>query len=179
MIKKSVVTVGLLAGFACLVFVPSVLYAQDVTSLSSSQLEEVKSNCVATQNILSKLQKRDAVSRINRGRAYDLLVRQIIAFDDRLSYNKIDLPKVQQLGSDYQTGVDRFRELYYTYDNFLTEAIKADCKSTPQEFYGIIQSVRSARNSVGAQVTKLGEIAASYRAEVVKYQNTLKDGSAQ
>ncbi|MGD8373245.1 MAG: hypothetical protein PVI21_00075 [Candidatus Woesebacteria bacterium] len=165
--------------FVSALFAPIAAYAQDVTWLSGNQLEEVKSNCIATQNVLSKLQKRDAVSRINRGRAYDLLARQIIAFDDRLSYNKIDLPKVQQLGSDYQKGVDSFRELYYTYDNLLTDAIKMDCKATPQEFYNIIQSARTARSSIGVQIAKLEDVTTAYRAEIVKYQNTLQNGVSQ
>lgn len=178
MIKSKIVKIGLFVGMALLFLVPVALQAQDVR-LSSGQLEEIKSNCVSTQLLLSKLQKRDAVSRINRGRAYDLLVRQIVAFDTRLNYNKVELPMVQQMGTDIQTGVDKFRELYYTYDEVLSYAIKMDCKAAPQEFYDTIQTTRTDRTALGLQVTKLEDLTALYRAEVVKYQDTFKTGSAQ
>jgi hypothetical protein len=148
-------------------------------NLFGQQLQQVRQNCTGTQLILRQLQKRDAVSRINRGRAYDQLLRQLSALESRLTYNNISLPQLVQTHVDLQGHVELFRTAYIAYDERLGEAIKIDCKQQPNEFYQSIIEARSARDQVGTQVTRLEQSALLYRQELIGYQFSLPASALQ
>jgi hypothetical protein len=157
---------------AVLIIAP--LVAQKGNALSDSQLSIVGQNCSGIQLSLQELQKRDAVSRINRGRAYDQLLREVTSFNSRLDYNKINLPQLVQISNDLQTNVDGFRSAYSRYDEQLDNAIKSKCKDDPLGFYNTIVKARNQREIVGAAVTTLENLEGQYKDELVRYQDTLK-----
>src|SRR6266550_2796150 len=82
------------------------LHAQSAEAPSD---DLIKSKCSNSQFALQQIEKRDAVSRINRGRSYDQMLRQVSAFNSRFAYNKISSPDLIQLTSDIQGAVDAFR----------------------------------------------------------------------
>ena len=145
------------------------LHAQSA-DISSDKLDIVRSQCSSSQFALQQIEKRDAVSRINRGRDYDQMLRQVSAFNSRFAYNKISSPDLIQLTANIQSAVDAFRANYDTYDTDLSDAMKIDCKQKPADYYNMIVKARDDRNSVGDQVTKIADLMSQYRAAIVSYQ---------
>lgn len=170
--KRCMRTVLALVTFAGILCVPLTAAAESM-ALPQAQVDVIRQNCTTAQQTLTELEKRDAVARINRGRAYDMMVQQISAFNSRLAYNKVSLPQMVQLASDLQSHIDHFRNLYTAYDSLLTSAIKMNCKDKPNDFYASVVQARDQRAAVGEEVAQLEHLSAQYRTEIVNYQNTL------
>jgi len=142
--------------------------------IPQDKLNIIQQRCTNSQFILQQIEKRDAVSRINRGRAYDQMLRQISALNSRFAYNKISSPDLIQLTAQLQAAVDKFRANYDRYDSDLTDAMRIDCKAKPADYYNIINQARSDRTSVGDEVKAVGGLMTEYREAVVKYKDTLQ-----
>lgn len=165
--------VGLVAVFATSFGVQVAGFAQASVSLGDDKLETIRTRCSNSQFALQQIEKRDAVSRINRGRDYDQMLRQISAFNSRFAYNKINMPDLVQTSSDLQNAVNDFRASYDTYDNDIASALKVNCKQDPSQYYGYIVQARTDRAVIGEKVKLINELTAKYRAAIVAYQETL------
>ena len=170
--KRCLRAVLALVTFVGILGVPLMAAAESMM-LPQAQIDVIRQNCTTAQQTLSQLEKRDAVARINRGRAYDVMVQQVSAFNSRLAYNKVSLPQMVQLTNDLQSHIDHFRNEYTAYDNTLTSAIRINCKDKPSDFYTFVTQARDQRAAVGEEVTQLERLSAQYRTELVNYQNTL------
>ncbi len=144
------------------------------TDVSSDMLDMIRSRCSNSQFALQEIQKRDAVSRINRGRDYDQMLRQISAFNSRFTYNKINTPDLIDLTTQLQGAVDTFRSNYDHYDTDLSDALRVDCKQKPADYYAVIVKARDDRNAVGDQVTKIVDLMNQYRGAIAKYRETVE-----
>ncbi|HKX24350.1 MAG TPA: hypothetical protein VJM46_03860 [Candidatus Saccharimonadales bacterium] len=143
-------------------------------SLSDEMLDTIRARCSNSQFALQQIEKRDAVSRINRGRAYDQMLRQLSAFNSRFAYNKISSPDLLQYTTELQDAVNAFRSSYDRYDTDIANALKVNCKEKPSDYYAVIVKSREDRNTVGAQVRKIEELIGKYREAIVKYGEDLK-----
>ena len=152
----------------------AVVSAQSDSDMTSDKLELVKTRCSSSQFALQQIEKRDAVSRINRGRAYDQMLRQVSSFNSRFTYNKISAPDLVQLTSDLQTAVDTFRANYDKYDTDISDALKIDCKQKPADYYNMILKARDDRAAVGDEVNKIVDLMAQYRTAIVTYQDKVQ-----
>ncbi len=159
------------------------VYAQSSALLPPEQLEAIRSRCSSAQISIQQLQKRDAVSRINRGRAYDQLMNQIAAFNSRLAYNNINISELITISKELKTHVDQFRTISdQMYLEHLGNAIKLDCKNKPTEFYALIVKAREDRDRVVGEVDKIDQLMALYRERLMIYRSTLSPtdkGAAQ
>jgi hypothetical protein len=142
------------------------------TDLSEDMLDTIRARCSNSQFALQQIEKRDAVSRINRGRAYDQILRQVSAFNSRFTYNKTNTPDLIDLTTQLQSAVDAFRTSYDRYDTDISEAMKVDCKLKPADYYGVILKARDDRNTVGEQVTKIVDLMNQYRDAIIRYRET-------
>lgn len=156
-----------------LLFQPVFVSAQ---ALSPQQLSHISSRCASAQISLQQLQKRDAVSRINRGRAYDQLMAQISAMNSRLAFNKISISsELVPLSGELQTHIDRFRKVTdKEYLDHLVTLSKFNCRDKPLEFYQQLIVVREDRNRVVAEVAKIDELIGRYREVLAGYQAQLR-----
>lgn len=152
----------------------AVVRAQSDADMTPDKLELIKSRCSSSQFALQQIEKRDAVSRINRGRAYDQVLRQVSAFNSRFAYNKISSPDLIQITSDLQSAVDTFRADFDKYDTDLSDAMKVDCKQKPADYYAMILKARDDRSAVGDQVATVTTLIAQYRAAIVNYQDKVQ-----
>jgi len=143
-------------------------------TLSDEMLDTIRARCSNSQFALQQIEKRDAVSRINRGRAYDQMLRQLSAFNSRFAYNKISSPDLIQYTTELQDAINSFRSSYDKYDTDIANALKVNCKEKPSEYYAVIVKAREDRNTVGAQVSKIEELIGKYREAIVKYGEGLK-----
>ena len=165
--------IGVLAGVFAMAFGLSLAVSAQ-SDITADRLEIIKSRCTNSQFALQQIQKRDAVSRINRGRSYDQLLRQVSAFNGRFAYNRINAPDLVQITADIQSAVDIFRANYDRYDTDLSDAQKIDCKQKPADYYITILRSRDDRKTVGDQVTRIAELMARYRATIVNYEGTVQ-----
>lgn len=161
---------GLLCVLLAAVLLPSTVLAEDITAEKQSLIRQ---NCSASQFVLDQLQKRDAVSRINRGRSYDQLTKQIAALNNRFAVNKVSVPDIAQVSGDIQASIERFRADYDHYYDEISNALKLDCKTQPVDFYQLIQHARDDRTSIGNEVVKIDELLGKYRAALLHYQESL------
>lgn len=163
---------GLIATCVAVFGVNAAVLAED--DIPQDKLNAIQQRCTSSQFILQQIEKRDAVSRINRGRAYDQMLRQISALNSRFAYNKISSPDLIQLTAQLQAAVDKFRANYDRYDSDLTDAMRIDCKAKPVEYYNMINQARNDRSSVGDEVKAVGGLMTEYREAVLKYKDTLQ-----
>jgi hypothetical protein len=146
----------------------------ETPEIPQAKLDIIQQRCTSSQFSLQQIEKREAVSRINRGRAYDQMMRQISAMNSRFAYNKISSPDLIQLSSDLQTAVDKFRANYDHYDSDLTDAMRLDCKAKPADYYNLITQARDDRGSVGSQVDAINDLMQKYRDALLKYKDTVQ-----
>jgi LPS O-antigen subunit length determinant protein (WzzB/FepE family) len=160
--------IGFAAVFALVLGASAVISAQ--TDLSSGLLDTIRSRCSNSQFALQQIEKRDAVSRINRGRAYDQMLRQVSALNSRFAYNKVSSPDLIQITTDLQQGVDAFRASYDRYDTDIADALKVNCKDKPADYYNVILKARTDRTAVGGQVSGINDLMKQYRDAILRYR---------
>lgn len=165
--------VALVVVFAASLGVAALAKAQP-DALSQEKLSTIRNRCSNSQFALQQIEKRDAVSRINRGRAYDQLLRQISAFNSRFAYNKISSPDLIQTTSQLQDTVNAFRTHYDRYDTDVTDALKINCKDKPAEYYNAIIRAREDRNAVDEQVAKINDLISQYRQAIIAYKDRVE-----
>lgn len=153
--------IGLGASFVLALGAGSAVLAQ--TDLSNDMLNAIRSRCSSSQFAVRQIEKRDAVSRINRGRDYDQTLRQVSAMNSRFAYNKVNAPDLIQITTDLQQAVDAFRSNYDRYDTDLTNALQINCKDKPADYYNMIEKARSDRAAVGDQVNHIVDLMKQYR----------------
>lgn len=154
---------------------PAIVQAQ--SALGDEKKALITASCTSAQLNLQQLQKRDAVSRINRGRAYDQMLQQIKAFQSRLAYNKMSAPDINAHAASMQSQVDQFRAAYIRYDEAVSGAIKINCKEKPGDFYAFIEKAREDRSTLGAKVGDIDTLMGNYRDAVRVLQRSLPGGS--
>ncbi len=142
------------------------------SDLNADMLDTIRSRCSNSQFALQQIEKRDAVSRINRGRAYDQMLRQVSALNSRFAYNKVNSSDLIDLTTQLQSAVDGFRASYDRYDTDISDAMKIDCKVKPADYYAVIIKARDDRNIVGDQVNKIVDLLNQYRSAITKYRET-------
>jgi hypothetical protein len=135
----------------------SVIAAPDQTAIVA--------NCRTAQSILGQVEKTDAVSRINRGRAYSNVLDLFFAMNARLASNKIAAPHLAELTSEFEAKLAAFRDDYDRYDDSLMNAVEIDCAARPVEFYERLTSAREQRNLVAKDVEELNQLINDYRDE--------------
>ncbi|MGH7196831.1 MAG: hypothetical protein ACREGJ_03670 [Candidatus Saccharimonadales bacterium] len=159
-----------------LLLVPVAVNAENATSPERAAL--IHDNCTNLKRLLQQQQRRDLVSRNNRGRGYESLVTQLEAFSDRLHYNKINADRHDRLLVDLKATVDRFRNAYLHYDATLTALIQADCQAKPADFGVLLDQTRSARQAIGNEVTKAEELTIEYRKAVTDLRTQIEQLNA-
>ena len=167
------ILIGFVAVFVASFGAQAVGFAQASVSLPDDKLETIRTRCSNSQFALQQIEKRDAVSRINRGRDYDQMLRQISAFNSRFAYNKINMPDLVQISSDLQAAINEFRASYDTYDNDIASALKVNCKEDPSQYYGYIVQARTDRATIGDKVKTINGLIEKYRDVVTAYQEKL------
>jgi len=150
-----------------LIVLSALLASTFATSKALAMPDEqvIVANCRNAQSIMSQLEKADAVLRINRGRLYDDTLNLLYAMNARLSSNHVNAPRLAQITSNFETLSNTFRNDYSHYDDFLANAINVDCVANPVEFYNELDTARTNRAKVAADVTALDQLINDYRTE--------------
>lgn len=139
-------------------------------SLSDTQLNAIRTNCLNAQINLQHVQESDKLTRINLGNRYETMLRLMTNFNSRVAQNKVDAPDLITIASDYQKKWDAFRTDYTTYYDGLTALMLLDCRNQPTSFYDQMSALRAERNGLADSVKQFGTLLDQYQQGV----NTVK-----
>ena len=133
----------------------------------------ITANCRVAQQLLSQIEKADAVSRINRGRTYNSTLDLLFAMNARLSSNRIAAPHLTELTSDFQNQLTTWRNNYDHYDDALAAAVDINCTAKPADFYNQLVNARDQRQTLNENVKNLNQTINDYKTELAKVTREL------
>lgn len=132
----------------------------------------VKERCDLIKKALEQQRRRDLVSRINRGRAYQDLIDQMDALTNRVKNSQLNTTPFAAQLSEIKGGFDGFRASYTTYDEGLGLLLQTDCSAS--EFLVQLDKTRQLRKDIGAWVSKIETSSLRQREIIVNLQNELE-----
>ena len=132
-------------------------------ALAMPDFAAISAHCRDAQNLMSQLEKVDAVQRINRGRLYTDTLNLLFAMNARLSANHLVATDLAQITSDFANGFSTFRDDYDRYDDSLNNAINVDCANNPQTFYDQLTVARGQRAQLAADIANLDQLLKNYQ----------------
>ena len=153
--------IGLIAIVIAAVLVPPFVQAEG--SLTDSQLETIRTNCVDAQISMQHVQEADRSTRINRGYRYEAILKLMTSFNSRVAENKINAPELITIASDYQKAWSSFRTEYSAYDDAITKLIQMDCRNQPTTFSDRLGLLYSKRESLNARVKEFDGLLDKYQ----------------
>lgn len=140
----------------------------------------IKAQCVQAQDTLTKFQLSELVTRLDRGRYYEELLRQMAAMNSRFVAHKMDGAELIQTTKDLQSTVDNFRETYdRRYDKALLAAAHIDCRAKPAEFYNQLSKAREERAVMAVYVVEASKVLQRYQELLTKVQADLAAKAAE
>jgi len=147
-------------------FTAQTAHAQS-TSLTTEQIDNIRSNCTSIKSTLNQLHASDALLRVNRGQVYESMASKLMdSFNSRLGNNRLDAKATSAVTSSYRTALDSFRNDYKAYEEKLSSAIRINCLNEPESFYNTIEQARENRAKVHDDVMKLHRYIDDYRSAV-------------
>lgn len=148
-------------------FVGALLFVNPVQAdekLTPDQLTKIKSNCTTIKTSVSQLHSSDALLRVNRGQLYVSMANNLMDnFNSRLASNGLDNKAMTTVTASYRTAFDKFFNDYIAYEQKLSDALRIDCQSNPQEFHDALLAARELRFTVHDDVQKLHRSIDDYR----------------
>lgn len=176
--KFTIFCVAMAIAICCMSF-PKVS-AQNET-ISDQQSEQIRSNCVATKNILNQLHASDGLLRVNRGQVYESMLTKLIdRFNSRLSSNSFGNTSLVLTAGYYKDALDKFRSDYKIYEEQLSATLSIDCSRQPANFYYAVVSAREKRIQVHSDVLILNNYIDRYKLDVLQFEqdyNFVADGA--
>lgn len=156
-----------------LIFIAVLLAALPLVARAAPDPGLVAERCDLVKSVLTQQRKRDLVSRINRGRAYQNAITQQQALISRMRNNQLNADSYASQASGIQAGVDRFRNAYTQYDDAMGALLQIDCAQKPNDFINQLEKVRTLRGAVGEQVTATETAMNEFREHVVTLQSEI------
>lgn len=149
----------LLASLAILLFSPVILAEPD-----DEIYQNVSLNCEIIKLRLKQVQINDSLTRVNYGQAYESVIEKVLTpANTRLVANRYDASELVSSTTQFNNGLQSFRENYRNYKNKLDELSLVDCKNNPVEFYTKLEVVRLARTNLGQQLEALNQQIEGYK----------------
>lgn len=141
--------------------------AQSQTVLTSEQEEQIKANCTSIKGSLNQLHASDAVLRVNRGQIYQSMARNLMDnFNNRLGSNGLDNKAMLTVTGNYRIAFTKFNTDYISYEQKVSQILRADCTNQPAQFYRFIEEARELRGIVHEDVKKMHQLIDDYRTSV-------------
>ncbi len=135
--------------------------------LSSEEKSHIMSQCAQIKGSLSQLHASDALLRVNRGQAYESMVRRLMdPFNSRINSGGFDNRAMTTYTSQYTAALALFRADYIAYEQKVANTLKINCKDSPTEFYQAILDARELRSVVHDDVNKLHKTLTDYESSV-------------
>ena len=159
------------------VFVPMGVHA--VTILNEDAETSIRENCIDAQQNMQKLQRADAVTRINRGNNYATMQKLMSAMSARSASNAYSVPGLTESTSEFTELRDSFIGQYTNYEIALRELIAMDCQRETVLFYNQLESVREQRNNLATTVEEMDQVAGKFEEAVLVLREEVKESASE
>lgn len=145
------------------------------TSLTESQIDIIRTNCVNAQVNIQLIQENDRIARINRGYLYDSTLKLMTSLNSRIALNNLNAPDMISITSNFQKKLDEFRSNYNNYDDTMKELVTIDCRNRPVQYSDLLESARQNRAVLERRVVEFEEQLDSYQDNLNGIKQELKD----
>lgn len=146
------------------------------TSLDSTTLNLVRTNCATAQVSIKRVQEVDKPTRINRGYLYDSLLKLMVNFNSRVAQSRIDSPELLTITSDFEKQFKTFTSTYTKYDEGLSSLASMNCAANPQKFYDDLAAARGLRDSLNKSVNALDGLVDKYQESIDSVKQIVEAG---
>lgn len=143
--------------------------------LTDHHIQVIKANCLIAQNSIQQLQRTEAVTRVNRGRAYESISQLFVALNSRAALNKLNVPALTSATTEMEHRFTAFKEDYSAYEEALTKTIKLSCADQPVTFYDSLTNARTLRARVAADIKAINEMIDAYQQGVTDLRAEVED----
>jgi hypothetical protein len=115
---------------------------------------------------MQQLQRTEAATRVNRGRAYESISKLLIALNSRVALNKLNAPSLAATTTEMDKRFNTFKDDYSQYEDKLVATIKLKCSEQPVTFYDSLTQVRELRAKAADDIKSLNEVLDTYQSAV-------------
>lgn len=154
-------TLLVFAAFLTLLASPTVNAAAQ--PLTDQYIESIKAGCTDALRGILRVQRAEAVTRVNRGREYESLLKLVAAFNSRIVINNRDAPTLTSTAAKLPAKFSAFQQHYLEYADKVDETLKVNCKEAPVTFYDKLTSMREARAKVAADIRDMNALLDEYQ----------------
>lgn len=149
--------------------------AETHTPLTDEYIASIRAGCSDALQGLLQIERSEAVTRVNRGRAYESLIQLIAAFNSRVVLNKLDAPVLTSTAANIQSEFSSFQRHYLDYADKLDATLEINCRDAPVTFYDNLTAAREARAKVATDIRDIDTLLNEYQAGVTTLKTDLAD----
>ena len=131
--------------------------------LTDKHIESIRVSCADAKQSILQVQRTEAVTRVNRGREYEDMLKLLAAFNSRVVLNKLDAPLLTSTASKLQAKFAEFQRHYLDYANRLDDTLEINCKEAPVSFYDNLTAAREMRAQVAADIQDMIRLQDQYQ----------------
>lgn len=146
-----------------LTILASPMVSAQAQPLTDEHIAAIRAGCTNALRGMLQVQKSEAVTRVNRGRAYETLLRSTAAFNSRIVLNKLDAPALISTSAKMEGNFTQFRDHYLEYADRVDAALDINCKDAPVTFYDALTRARDARALVATDVRDMEALLDEYQ----------------
>ncbi len=150
------------ASLLALLCAPNV--SAETETLTDSQIEVIRQNCVSAQSSMQRIELTEAVTRRNRGVSYEATLKLMAALNSRIAYNKLTAPNLASLTAEVEKKRAQFVQDYKNYNNSYNIAMKLpNCREQPVTFYDYLTQTRELRTKLATTIDDIDRLLDSYQ----------------
>jgi hypothetical protein len=148
-------------------------------ALTDAQIGQIRNNCQTSQGYLQQIQRNDAASRINRGRAYESISKLVASFNSRVAINKINGSTLLSVSSDLSKRITTFQSDYLQYEDALSSALDIKCQEQPVTFYDTLTNARDLRARLAKDIVDINALLDSYQTGLTDLRATFAQAKTE
>ena len=126
-------------------------------TLTDEQVAVLALNCSKAQLTISRIHIADGVTRANRGKKYEDVLKLQTVLNTRASLNRLSVSALVSATSSLQSQLNTFRSAYIRYDEQLSKVVSIDCQKEPRRFYDMLRDARSTRAALSSEIKLMDE----------------------
>ncbi len=148
---------------ALLSVVVSPMVRAESVPLTDEHIASIRVSCTDAKQGILQVQRTEAVTRVNRGREYEDVLKLLAAFNSRVVLNKLDAPLLTSTTSKMQTKFADFQRHYLDYANRIDDTLEINCKDAPVSFYDSLTAAREVRAQVAGDIREMRQLMDQYQ----------------
>lgn len=162
--------------FAIILSVTVSPFVSAAEPLSDAHLAVIRQNCTEAQATMQRILRSDTASRVNRGRAYEEMIKLIAAFNSRAAYNTYNVPQLIASTANYENEFSAFKTGYISYEESMKSTIKMKCADQPQAFYEALVKTRDLRSALATKIKTMDQLMGDYEKGLIQLGEQLASG---